>query len=331
MLWPDEAMPRPVAAAIAPVAAEVWRGEILESVHRASAAEADASGAVLWALGFPDMMAAFRSAAKPLQAIPLATLPGARDLGLTEEEMAICCASHPGEPRHAALAASVLALSGCPPDDLVCGPAGNPPSPLRHGCSGNHAGLLVAARLLGASLAGYEQPGHPVQVRVRALIQELAGARELREAVDGCGIPTWGLTLAQMARAFAALTAPEAPWARIPRAMALHPELVGPRDRADVRVMQATGGRVAAKTGAEGLLCLGLMQEGRGMAVKVEDGSPRPLPALAAALLARSGWIGTEEAERIAAPDDDAACGPRAPRIRVPDLEALVQAAPMPV
>src|SRR5689334_12584069 len=105
----------------------------------------DAHGRVLAGAGNPEARTTLRSAAKPLQAIPLVTLPNAPSLGLRDEELAITCASHPGSPRHAALAASVLALSGFLPDDLVCGPAGGlpgAPSPLRHGCSGNHAGIL---------------------------------------------------------------------------------------------------------------------------------------------------------------------------------------------
>src|SRR5207248_6836078 len=115
--------------------AEVWRGDVLECIHVCAVAEVDANGAIFSSLGDPDVITTFRSAAKPLQAIPAVTLPGAEKLELSSEEIAICCASHPGEPRHSALAASVLALSGFVPDNLVCGPAGRHGSPLDHGCS----------------------------------------------------------------------------------------------------------------------------------------------------------------------------------------------------
>ncbi len=280
------------------ILAEVWRGEIRESIHQGAAVVADASGAVLESIGDTDLVTTLRSAAKPLQAIPLLTLPGAAELELADDELAICCASHPGGPRHSALAASVLALSGYLPDDLVCGPAGDPPSPLKHGCSGNHAAILLAASLLDAPLEGYHLASHPVQRHILQIIREMSGADSVLIATDGCGIPTFGLTLRQMARAFARLVSPDGAWRRIPQAMAAHPDLIGPTDRIDVCIMQATGGRIAAKGGAEGLIVLADRTKQRGMAIKIADGSTRALGPVTIALLLKWGWISVDEAKR---------------------------------
>ncbi len=316
--------------------AEVRRGEILEAVHHCAYAEVDSAGALISAAGDPDLVTTLRSAAKPLQAIPLVTLPQAQALSLTDEELAICCASHPGLPRHAALAASVLALSGFLPDDLVCGP-GLTASPLTHGCSGNHAGMLLTAHLLDAALEDYYLPDHPAQQLILSWICKLSGVEEARVATDGCGVPTFGLRLREMAAEFARLVGPGAEWSRIPQVMRAHPELIGEPDWIDVRLMQATCGRIVAKTGAEGLLCLGislappvlgaggasLQQAGsavgagrrpgphpryaapesedaaRGLAIKILDGSTRALPALTLAILDRCGWLTPEEAESL--------------------------------
>jgi L-asparaginase len=279
----------------APLRAAVIRGTIRESLYAACFAAADDSGNLLASAGDSEMATTLRSAAKPLQAVPLTTLPAAAELDLRDEELAICCASHPGLPRHAALAASTLALSGFAPDDLVCGPGGDPPVPIRHGCSGNHACLLLIARLLGAPLAGYERPDHPAQTLVRATIQDMANMPSLESALDGCGIPTFGLPLRNMATAYAALTRSGAPWSRIPRVMAAHPELIGAEDWIDVRLMQVTGGRLIAKTGAEGLLCVGIPDAGKGLAVKALDGSTRALGLFALEALRRAGWIREDE------------------------------------
>jgi L-asparaginase II len=280
-----------------PVLAEVWRGKVLESVHHGAAVVVDSSGDVLDSIGPSDLVTTLRSAAKPLQAIPLLTLPGAAELDLSDEELAICCASHPGEPRHAALAASVLALSGYLPDDLVCGSAGEPPSPLKHGCSGNHAAILLAARLLDAPLDGYHLPDHPVQRHIFNIIREVSGSDSVVIATDGCGIPTFGLTIRQMACAFARLVSPLAAWRRIPQAIASYPELIGAPDRIDVCVMKATSGRIIAKGGAEGLMRLADRTNQLGMAIKIADGSIRALGPVTIALLMRYGWISGDEAE----------------------------------
>src|SRR5205814_9593132 len=54
-------------------------------------------------------------------------------------------------------------------------------------------------------------------------------------------------------------------------------DLVGSPDGIDVRLMKATEGRILAKTGADGLLCLSLLQERQGLAIKVLDGGVRAL------------------------------------------------------
>lgn len=275
-----------------PIVARLWRGAVCEAEHRAYAVAVDEAGSVLWSAGEPDHVTTMRSAAKPLQLVPLVESGGADEL--SEEEIAVCCASHPGEPRHSALAASVLALSGFLPDHLICGPPADHPSPIRHGCSGNHAGILLLAKKLGAPLDTYYRPDHPAQKLIAGRIRELAGADEVAIGVDGCGIPTFGLRMREMARAYAVLSRPGAPWSRIPTSMRHNPELLGPETRIDCRLIKATDGVVYAKTGAEGLLCLG--RDGQGMAIKILDGNARALGAVAVECLLRTGWIGPEEA-----------------------------------
>jgi L-asparaginase len=279
-----------------PLTAEVWRGAIRESLHDAFAVEADASGEAGYVRGDPDLIASLRSAAKPLQAVPLTLHPQFHTLQLRDEELAVCCASHRGLPRHIALVAAVLSRCGFPPEKLVCGTLPGASSPLAHGCSGNHAALLLTAHLMGAPLEGYAAPDHPVQQAVSRQIAQMAGEERLLRATDGCGIPTFGMRLKAMARAFAALTAPGAPWEAIPKTMGDCPELIGAPEWIDVRLMQVTRGRILAKTGAEGLLCLGMARKGRGMAVKILDGSTRALGMVTLAALERAGWITPEEA-----------------------------------
>jgi L-asparaginase II len=279
-----------------PLRAEVWRGTICESLHEAFAVEVNASGELKRAWGDPDLIAPLRSAAKPLQAVSLVTHPKFSTLDIRAEELAVCCASHPGQPRHTALVASALSLCGFSPDHLVCGTPPGALSPLAHGCSGNHTALLLTAHLMGAPLEGYADPNHPVQREVMRQIAQMAGEESLLTATDGCGIPTFGMSLTAMARAFAALIRPGAPWEAIPKVMGDYPELIGAEDWIDVRLMQVTRGRVIAKTGAEGLLCLDMAREGRGMAVKILDGSTRALGLATLAALERAGWITPEEA-----------------------------------
>jgi L-asparaginase II len=62
---------------------------------------------------------------------------------------------------------------------------------------------------------------------------------------------------------------------RIVHAMQTRPFLVGGSDRFDSAIIEATEGRVIAKIGAEGVHSVAIIDEGIGIALKVEDGAQR--------------------------------------------------------
>ena len=169
-------------------------------------------------------------------------------------------------------------------DDLECGAEHG--SRLRHNCSGKHAGFLFLSRARGWETEGYRLPDHPLQQELLALVAETVGrpADDIATAVDGCGVPTFALSLVEMARLFAGLARGRPDGAEtVVTAMTSHPDLVGGPQSVDTLVMRARPGAVA-KRGAEGILCVGLA-DGTGVALKVEDGANRAAYAVAGALL----------------------------------------------
>ena len=258
----------------------VRRGGVEESRHRVHAVAVQ-DGAVVAEAGDPDLVAFLRSSAKPFQALPLVQ---SRD-DVTSEEIAIASASHIASPEQLAAVRSLLAKAPATEDELECGPA---PTRLEHNCSGKHAGMLAVCRAQGWESGGYRLEEHPVQ---RACLSELAAATglnpdELPVAVDGCGVPTWAMSLRRMARAFAHLEELEGGDV-VAAAMRAHPELIrGPR-AADTMLMRELDGW-SAKGGAEGLLCAA-GPAGLGVAVKVEDGATRATRPAVAELLRRLG------------------------------------------
>ena len=255
------------------------RGGILESWHRVHAVAVH-HGEVVDASGDPDLVTFLRSAAKPLQSLPLAEAAE----GLPEDELAIACASHEANPEQLRVAGSLLARAGRVEEDLECGPVNG--SRLRHNCSGKHAGMLLLCRLRGWDHLGYRLPEHPLQAELLDLVAQAgdAEAATLPTAVDGCGVVTFALPLRAMALAFSRLVTGQLDGAgRVLEAMLRHPDLVGGPDASDTRVMLERPGAVA-KRGAEGVLCVGL-PDGTGIAVKAEDGSNRAVtPAVGAFL-----------------------------------------------
>ncbi len=280
------------------------RGGVVESRHRVHAAVVDGD-ALVAAAGDPSLATYWRSCAKPFQVMPLIESGGFDAVGWGDDQLALACASHGGEPEHAALAESMLESLGLEEGDLVCGPheplasrgarllreSGIRSTRLHNNCSGKHSAMLARAATQGWPTAGYERDEHPVQRACTDAVARWSGvpAEALRRSVDGCGVVVYGLPLDGMARSYARFAAAarrgdEVP-SRIAHAMRTRPFLVGGTDRFDTVLMEETEGRVLAKVGAEGVHSLALLDRGVGLAVKVEDGAPRAqYPAVLRAL-----------------------------------------------
>ncbi len=297
------------------------RGGLEESRHRIHVAVVDGEGRLVARAGRPDRVTLMRSAAKPFQALPLVAdgVWGHYELG--SEELALCCASHGGEPRHVDGVRRILGRIGVPEDALACGPhlplheatahrllrTGGEPERIHNNCSGKHAGMLALARYRGWPLEGYHRPEHPVQERMRGQVQRSAGLDPdaIRSAVDGCGVVAFALPLLAIARAFGGLVGgadrDEPAERAVVAAMTAHPFLVAGTDRLCTRLMEACGGSMVVKVGAEGVFGVGDRRSGVGIAIKVEDGSRAAAEVGVVAVLERLGLLGTDVREALAA------------------------------
>jgi L-asparaginase II len=277
--------------------------------------------------GDPEAATFLRSAAKPFQCLPLLLDGAAERFALEPADLALICASHGGTPAHARRAADLLAKGGFGVEDLLCGAhwpmdtdaaeamrrAGEEPTALHNNCSGKHAGMLLACRLLDLPTADYVAPDHPWQRRILGHVEDFFGVseEEMGFAVDGCSVPTYRVPLAATARAYAALADPQAAGlpeeatlavSRIVRAMTGVPEMVAGPGRFTTRLMEVTGGRVLAKEGAEALY--GLAVRGPvalGIAVKIADGGERCRDGVVLDVLRQLGSLSGAEFEELAA------------------------------
>jgi L-asparaginase II len=293
-----------------PVLVEVLRGALVESRHSGAVAVVDADGGRALALGDVEKPVYPRSAVKALQALPLVETGAADRFGLGPQELALACASHSGEPGHVATAARMLALAGLDAGALECGAhwpihqpsaqalarTGGSAGAIHNNCSGKHAGFLCVACATASDPAHYVEAAHPVQRLVKATLEDMTGAVLSQDvcATDGCSVPTWAVPLVALARGFArfgtglGLTPGRAKAAaRLRKACAAHPWHVAGTGRFCTEVMQRLGARVFVKTGAEGVYCAALPEQGLGIAVKCDDGAGRAAEVTMAALLAR--------------------------------------------
>ena len=285
----------------------------MESVHRGSIAVVSAGGRLLASAGDPHQAVWLRSSAKPFQLVPFLAAGGERRFSLSTREIALAAASHSGQPVHARLAERMLAKGGFSERDLHCGAhppmhlpsaralvrSGKAPRALHNNCSGKHAAMLLACRLLGLPPRTYWKPGHPLQRRILATVARLTGVAPGRVgvAVDGCSVPVFRVPLAGLALGYARLLAPRLPdedpaeaaaRRRIAAAMKAAPGMVAGTGRFTTFLMRSTGAGLVGKEGAEGVYAVAARRRGResvGIALKIEDGSERPRDAIVVEVL----------------------------------------------
>jgi L-asparaginase II len=251
-----------------------------------------------------------------MQALPLIEVGAADRFAFTDEELALCCSSHNGEPNHVATAELILSRIGLDAGALECGAhwpldqasahalvrAGAKPTAVHNNCSGKHAGLLCLANTMGVDRRRYIEEGHPVQREVKASVESLLTVRLEAFAIDGCSIPTFAVPLDRLAYGFARFGTGSgmnreraAACARLTNACFAHPWHVGGTGRFCTTVLDRLHRRAFVKMGAEGVFGACLPEFGFGIAVKCDDGGSRAADVILAALLARFLPLSQEE------------------------------------
>ncbi|NQW11286.1 MAG: asparaginase [Alphaproteobacteria bacterium] len=307
----------------APIAVEVTRGGMVESVHRVIAAVVDGAGHPVIAWGDVGRLVYGRSAIKPIQALPVIESGAAEAFGLDDAEVTLCCASHSGEPMHVDRVRAWLDRLGLGVEDLECGQqipthtgsahamiqAGVSPTRAHNNCSGKHSGMLTTARHLGEPTRGYIREDHPVQRRLRAVMAEMSGCdlTGVPTGYDGCGIPVFGAPLIGLATAMARFADPSglsdgrrAAVQRIVAACAKNPLLIAGTGRFNSALLAETGEACLLKSGAEGVFAAAVRGQGLGICLKVDDGNGRAASAAMGAILRRLGVLDAAALERLA-------------------------------
>jgi len=291
-----------------PILVTLTRGALDESIHRGALAVVRPGGEIACEIGDVSMPHFTRSAIKALQAIPLVESGAAAAFGLNQQELALACASHSGEPDHLEGVRSLLAKCGLDEAALACGAqwplgieaaralvaAGERPRPIHNNCSGKHAGMLGVAVHRGEETSGYEQQDHPVQRSIAEVLADMAGVELTPDLIgmDGCSVPTWALPLQAMARAFARFgtgddlaASRQAACRELMSACFAEPFYVAGTRRFCTGVMSKLPARAFVKAGAEGVYCASLPESGLGVALKIDDGAKRAAEAVMVAAL----------------------------------------------
>lgn len=292
-----------------PLMIDVYRGPFVESTHQAVLSIFDARGIQVGFAGNHDLPIYPRSAIKMLQAIPFIETGAFEAKSLSQENIALACASHDGSEPVIKKLSAWLGQLGLPEETLACGPHDpvnkmasdqlkaqkKSPTKLMNNCSGKHLGMLTTALHKGESVEGYHLTGHPVQQRITKCLEELTKTPLAKSphGVDGCGIPTYCAPIQAWAAALSVfLTSQPAGGAQRSKAVQLilesvkrYPELVCGTESFGFQVAQNTDSQVLVKSGAEAVYSGFLLGPGLAFCLKILDGSHRAASVVIAALI----------------------------------------------
>lgn len=304
-----------------PVIVEDYRGGHLENTHQGIICIVNEQKEVIYEKGNIEDIVYYRSAMKPIQAIPVFLTKIVEKYNLTKEEAALFTASQRGETYHQKALQSLMDKLGLQEELLVCGESyplnddpkeqyiweHKPKRKLLHNCAGKHLGFLAYAKENKLDVKSYDHPEHPLQKEILSHLLELSEADEsqIRRGMDGCGAPVYGVPLKNMAISYLKFVAPELiqnpdvseAVMQIGDVMNAHPEIVASHNFICTALLEDDN--IIAKGGAQGVYCLALKKERISVALKVFSGSELVWPILVADLLEKLNYSNEETIQRL--------------------------------
>ncbi|NIM14033.1 MAG: asparaginase [Candidatus Aminicenantes bacterium] len=303
---------------------EITRGDIVERVHHGHVGVVQADKKILFSLGDPYKNTYMRSAAKPVQVMPLLLSDGDQRFGFIDREIAIMCASHYCEPNHMETLESILRKTNLTEKNLLCGSSYSlkfdyalelaakhvPLNQLYNDCSGKHLGMLSLCLHRNYPLENYISPDHPVQQEILEFFCDFCEVEKesVGIAIDGCSAPVFSLPLYNMALAYLKLSNPDsfdldpktaAVCRKVFTAMTAHPEIISGTGGFCTALIGSTSGKLIGKVGADGIYCVGVKGKGIGLAVKIEDGNKNPLSTVVIEILSNLGILSEAEKAKL--------------------------------
>lgn len=248
-----------------------------------------------------------RSCAKPLQAALIIDFELDKKYDLTEEEIALCCASHAGEKVHTTIARRLLEKFELSETDLTCGLhkpiskteqeklllSGEKENILQNNCSGKHIMMLGLCKLKGWNIQGYEKPDHPLQVAIKNKIYELCKiSKEYPITKDGCGVPIMSMPLENMLYGYLNVFC-NPKYEKIKNAFLNHPYIIGGENRTDTKIIENSKD-IIAKVGAGGLCIVVNTKTEEAFVVKISDSDMKARELVVCKTLKNLHWADIE-------------------------------------
>jgi len=306
-----------------PIEIESTRSGRREAIQFAHVALSDTEGNLLGYFGDPNYETYERSMAKPIQLLTAIRLRPSMLDECSLEEIALMSASHNGEAGHIEALRILLERYKIAEDCMTCGfhhpfvpeavyelgGVGTELSPIFHNCSGKHISMIMACMEMGWPIEDYENPGHPLQVENTKTMERYAGSGEgeIEYGVDGCGVPTWWMSIFSIAKIAAKYGNPEfreddleyTIRERIFDAYHKAAWYTAGSTRFGTPFNTESDGKWLGKIGGEGVFGVSFRDVGLGIGIKIMDGNSRALgPSLLHAMKVW-GLVTDDQLERL--------------------------------
>ena len=294
----------------------VTRGGYPECIHRFHIVLVDKEGNTIFERGDINFLTCLRSSAKPFQAITALRAGIVEHFGLNDKEVAILTGSINAEPFQVEIVRSILNKGGLDESFLQCGiqypshkataeklkKEGQPPLAIYHNCSAKHAGMLLACKAKKYSLENYLHFEHPFQKEILRTVSQFTEMEEnqIKTVVDGCGAPVFFMPLKNLAVGYKNLSISNEPYLlKLIKSVIKHPLMIAGNDRLCSEIIELTNGRIFIKIGADGVYAGFNNITKEGLALKIEDGSVKPMYLMLLYILKKIEWIRENEFEEL--------------------------------
>ncbi|SFL69013.1 asparaginase [Gracilibacillus orientalis] len=309
-----------------PVIAKEFRNGNVENIHQGVICVLDKNKKVVFKKGDITQPFYYRSAMKPIQAIPVFSSNIINKYQLTGEETALFTASQRGEDYHEKALSSLAEKLGIEEKRLVCNesyPLNAAPKEkyiashksrrkLLHNCAGKHLGFLANAKEKDLSVDNYHEMSHPLQQDVLDYVSILSETPKDRiiTGLDGCGVPVHAVPLQNMAISYLKFAdillinnaSLRVTVNQITQVMNNFPNIVASHQFICSTLLEDRN--IIAKGGAQGVYCLALRKEKISIAIKVLSGTEHLWPLLVAKILEKFQYQNKATIDRLYALKD---------------------------
>lgn len=277
---------------------KITRGNNTETLHNGWICVLDKNKKVVYKKGDINNIAFLRSTAKAIQAVPVIDYK----INVTQNELAIMCASHTGSSRHINLLKEIQRKFNLNINHLQCGihqPLDDsekrrlikedlPSNVLHNNCSGKHLGMLAVCKKNNWETSNYLDPKHPLQKFIFNQVKEFSEAKKIDIAIDGCSAPTFAMPIVNIAKLFSNFTNVKSS-IQIINAIKCNPYIIGGKGQIDSEIIKASNSKLISKVGADGIIIVAF--NGNCAVVKIADGSQKARSIVILSLLKKLGWL----------------------------------------